>query len=755
MRWSTLKKYKKVLAIISGSLFFLFFLFLISVYSGFWGPVPSRSHLEEHRLDLATLITDHEGKTIGKIYQQDREPIEYEELPEHLTEALIATEDARFYDHKGTDMRSLMRVFFKTILLQDGSSGGGSTITQQLAKNLFGRKEMGALGLVAHKIRESVIASRLEELYTKEEILEKYLNTVSFPDNTFGIESASRHFFSKPAKALRTEEAALLIGTLKATHTYNPRLFPENSLERRNVVLSQMLKYGKISKDTYDSLSVTEIQLNLSPNRTSNGIAPYFREQVKRQLLLWATEYEKETGEEIDIYADGLTVKTTMDLEMQIKAEQALRKHMAALQQTFERSYGDHAPWNTSNDLMRAVIRNSTPYKHLKQNGLTEKEILDSLNKKQTKHVFSWEGKETRQLSTIDSLKHYIKLLNAGWVSLEASSGAVKTWIGGIDYRYFQYDHVNQSKRQVGSVFKPIVYATALEQGIPPCKYYGIRKVEYKNLEGWAPENASGKEDGKYMNYSMEYALSNSVNTVAVKVLEDAGIPNVLETAKRMGIDSELPAVPSLALGTAELSVLEMAEAYTSFLNKGRSSEPYFISEILNKEGDVLYRHEGQSGERVAAFSEKTAALMLEMLKSVVDEGTARRLREHYGIQSDLAGKTGTTQNNKDGWFVGLTHDLVSVSWVGLDDQRIGFSSTAVGQGANTALPMFAIWWKDMQQSPGFASLTNRSFTAPGENILEGLDCEPVKRDGFFKRLFKNPDKIKRRDFQGLSDDTK
>ncbi|WP_224490462.1 transglycosylase domain-containing protein [Robertkochia flava] len=743
------------MAIIIGSLFFLFTLFIISVFSGFWGPLPSGKDLEELQLDLATLITDHNGVPIGKIYQQDREPVRYEDLPEHLTEALIATEDARFYEHDGTDTRSLMRVFIKTILLQDASSGGGSTITQQLAKNLYGRKEMGFVGLVAHKIRESVIASRLEALYTKEEILEKYLNTVSFSDNTYGIESASRHFFSTPAKNLSIDQAAVLIGTLKATHTYNPRLFPEKSRERRNVVLAQMTKYGKLTEERYDSLTKLEIDLRLNTNRTSRGVAPYFREQVRKQLVQWARDYQKESGEELDIYADGLTIKTTLDLEMQVKAENALRTHMAPLQNAFEKSYGKQAPWITDKKLLASLYRNSAPYKDLANKGLGESAIMDSLDKKVTRQVFSWTGDEMKQLSIKDSLQHYLKLLNAGWVSVEASTGAVKTWIGGIDYRYFQYDHVAQSKRQVGSVFKPIVYATAIEQGIPACKYYELRKVEYQNLEGWTPDNASDKEDKNYMNYSMEYALSRSVNTVAVKVLEDAGINNVITTAKKMGIDTELPQVPSLALGTAEISVLEMAEAYTSFLNEGKSSEPYFITEILNKEGEVLYRREDRNTEREAAFSPRTASLVLQMLRSVVNDGTARRIRDQYGIQSDIAGKTGTTQNNKDGWFIGLSNDLVSVSWVGLDDQRVGFSNTAIGQGANAALPMFALWWKDLQKTPELKHVTNRTFASPEADILEDLDCDPTKKDGFFKRLFKNPNKTKRKNFEGLTEETK
>lgn len=742
----------KRLAIICGSLFFLFFLFILSIYAGFWGELPSKKELSNRQLDKATLITDHSGAPLGALYEVDRVPITYEDISPYLIDALIATEDVRFYEHDGVDTRSLFRVFFKTILLQDASSGGGSTLTQQLAKNLYPRKKAGMIGLLAAKIRESVIASRLEDLYTKEELLEKYLNTVPFSDNTFGVESASRHFFSKSAKDLSVEEAATLIGTLKATHTYNPRLFAERSLTRRNTVLHQMLKYDKLNQENYEQAKQKELLLRLNPLRIKNSTALYFKEQVRKELEKWAAAYQEHSGETVDIYTDGLEVITTLDLEMQQKAEKAMARHLAQLQNDFERSYGKGAPWAGNTALSRSVTEGSEAYKKLQRQGLSSEEIREALKEKKERQVFNWNGDHLQTMSVQDSITHYLKLLNTGWVSLEPRSGAVKTWIGGVDYRYLQYDHVTQSKRQVGSVFKPIVYATAIEQGVPPCKHYDLRKVAYENLEDWTPDNASEEDDRNYMNYSLEYALSRSVNTVAVKVLEDAGIDSVIAVARKMGITSPLPEVPSLALGTAELSVLEMATAYSAFLNEGKSSSPYFIEEIKDASGNVLYKHEPEDiAIKQPAFSAETAALVLEMLKSTVDEGTARRIRERYNISSDLAGKTGTTQNNKDGWFVGLNNDLVSVTWVGLDDQRLGFPSTQMGQGANSALPMFALWWKDLQRSDKLQQITTATFSASSEEVLEALDCEPVKKDGFFKRLFKNPNKTKRRNFKGLS----
>lgn len=742
--------YKKILAIISGSLFFLLTIFFIAIFSGFWGPVPGKKALQEQHLDLATVILDHQGKALGKLYREDRTPVHIDSLPPHLVEALIATEDVRFYEHSGTDTKSLFRVFFKTLVLGNASSGGGSTLTQQLAKNLFGREKRGPLSLVAHKVRESVIASRMESIYSKEEILEKYLNTVPFPDNTYGIVSASRRFFSKPASDLSLAEAATLIGSLKATHTYNPRLFPERSHDRRNVVLHQMMKYGKITPETYRELQTQPTALHINPVRSANGHARYFREQVRRELEVWAAKHEERTGEKIALYTDGLRIRTTLDLDMQQMAEAAMKQHMSALQKTFEKSYGSHVPWNSNSTLAKSVISNSEAYKKLRRQGVPDNAAMDSLNLRSKKQVFTWDGAKQYPMSTADSLLHYLKLINLGWVSLHPSSGAVRTWIGGIDHDYVQYDHVIQSKRQVGSIFKPIVYATALEQGIAPCTYYDLRKVAYENLGGWTPDNASDKDDKAYMNYSMEYALSRSVNTVAVKVMEDAGIANVVETAKKMGINSELPSVPSLALGTASLSVLEVAEAYTTFLNNGVPVNSYIIEEISDKEGNVLYTHKNET-EREQAISENTSQLMLEMLRTVVSEGTAKRLSDQYGITGDIAGKTGTTQDNKDGWFVGITPEVVSVSWVGLDDQRLGFRSTRIGQGANSALPLFALWWKKLQASSSHHALTLAKFPVPEDGITEALNCEPEKRDGFFKRLFKNPNKTRKKDFKGIA----
>ncbi|WP_317170425.1 transglycosylase domain-containing protein [Galbibacter sp. BG1] len=745
-----MKKYKKHILIAFGSLLGLFIVFVLSVYLGAWGPIPSEDELKNLDLDQATEILADDGRLLGKLYINDRQPIVFDSIPENLIHALVATEDARFYEHNGVDNRSLLRVLFKSILLQDESSGGGSTISQQLAKNLYPRKNLGSLGILVHKLRESIIAKRLEKVYSKEEILLNYLNTVPFSDNTYGIESASKHFFNKSTHQLSTSEAATLIGSLKATYYYNPKLFPQRSLERRNVVLSQMKNYNYLDEEAYDSLVKDSLKLDLQEYSYNDGLAPYFREHVRLYLKDWLREYNEKKDTSINIYTDGLKIYTTINYEMQQLAEQAVTEHISSLQQQFEASYGESAPWLTNKPLIETELSKTLAYKKLANKDYSKEQIWDSLQQKKPMSVFSWEGKQKDTMSTIDSIQHYLKFLNCGFVAINPKNGALKTWVGGINYEYFKYDHVIQSKRQVGSTFKPFVYTTALENGVDPCSYFSIAPVEYENLKGWTPKNATEEEDNDqdYMNYSMEFALSNSINTIAVKVLEKAGIQNTILQAQKMGISSTLPEVPSLALGTAEVSLMEMAKAYTSYVNKSKPAEPFFINKIEDHYGNSLWEPKKKKSESEEAFSDTTREIMLEMMKSTINSGTAARLRSTYGLTNDIAGKTGTTQNNKDAWFVGITPKLVSVTWVGLDNHQIGFKTTAMGQGANAALPIFGKWYLQMSKNKDFNTITRAKFDKPSEEVLESLDCDVEKKDGFFKRLFSNPDKKKRKKFK-------
>lgn len=723
-------------------------LFLLSVSLGFWGPIPGRRALADIRLDRASEVYTADSVLIGKFYLADRQPIPLSQIPQHTLDALVAIEDERFYRHSGIDYPSLMRVFFKTILLQNMGSGGGSTLSQQLVKNLYPRRKGGRVQLAADKVREMVAATRLERLYEKEEILELYLNTVSFGDNSFGIESAARKFFNKPASALRPEESATLIGMLKATHSYNPRLFPEASLGRRNLVLEAMARNGYLDTSQADSLAQTPLTLDYKPYNPNTGLAPYFREAVRKQVSAWL-DARPGSDTAMSLYTSGLKIYTTLNYRMQELAEGVTRSHMKQLQAAFEKAYGPRAPWLADRRFIDRYLRGSEAYRKLEGQGLEPKAIMDSLQQPRPLELTDWGG--TRQItgSTRDSLLHYAKMLQTGQLVIDARTGAILAWVGGIDYAHFKYDHVSQSRRQVGSVFKPVVYTAALEAGIRPCEYFSAREVRYENLEDWTPSN-SGDKDETFLNYSMQEALKNSVNTVAVKVLERTGIPRTIAQARALGIQADLPETPALALGAGSIGIPEVAGAYASFVNGGRPQEPYALLRIADRQGRLLYeRPNGHPLE--PAFSEQTRQVMLQMLQSVVEAGTAARLRSEFGLSGPIAGKTGTTQNNKDAWFVALTPNLVHVSWVGLESHELGFPNTRIGQGAHAALPLFANWYRGLANDPGLRPWTAGSFGQPDPETLRLIDCPPIKRDGFLKRLFSNPNKTKTRKFKNKS----
>ncbi|QXP55786.1 transglycosylase domain-containing protein [Cellulophaga sp. HaHa_2_95] len=726
-------------------LLLLFILFILSIRIGLWGEIPSKKELGNLEYQKASEVYAADSTLIGKYYLFDRQPIPFEEFPKNLLEALISIEDERFYSHSGVDYPSLMRVAFKSILMQDKSSGGGSTITQQLAKNLYPREERKNTNIAVDKIKEMFIAARLEDIYSKEELLYHYLNTVSFGDNTFGIESASLKFFNKKARDLNTEEAAVLVGMLKATYGYNPRVFPENSLKRRNLVLQAMQKNNFISATEKDSLIALPLKLDYKEFNYNDGLAPYFREEVRKQLLAWSST-QKEQGQEYNIYTSGLKIYTTLDFKMQQLAEEAMVAHLSTLQKDFEKSYGKNAPWLTNKKLLDKLLKRTNAYKKLKKEGLSEDKIIDSLSIKRKMTLAGWEGEKTVEANTLDSLQHYLKYLNTGSLGIDPTTGAVKTWIGGVNFKYFKYDHISQSKRQVGSTFKPIVYTAALENGIAPCTYFSAQEVAYENLKGWSPSN-SGSKDEAYLNYSMEQALSNSVNTVAVKVLEEVSVLKVIRQANKMGILEKLPSEPSLALGTGEIKITELAGAYASFVNNSKPVTPFLIQTISNSKDSILETFKPKIAD-TEAFSSETRQTMIEMMKETINSGTASRLRDAYNLPNAIAGKTGTTQNNKDAWFVGITPKLVHITWVGLDNHELGFKSTSLGQGANAALPMFALLLQKLNKDKEFNAITKAQFETTSDEVLQNLNCDPIKKDGFLKRLFKNPDKKKTKKFK-------
>jgi penicillin-binding protein 1A len=714
-----------------GAMFALVLLFILMVWVGIFGRIPSKKELLSVRHQQATEVYSADSVLLGRYYLQDRSMVPASEIPQSLRQALIATEDVRFYQHHGVDTRSLVRVLIKGIILQRESAGGGSTLTQQLAKNLYPRRSYWMFSLPINKVREILIARRLENAYTKDEILVLYLNTIPFGDNVYGIKTAAERFFSVPVNKLTVEQSAVLVGMLKATHRYNPRLYPARGKERRDVVLGQLAKYSFISEETRDSLRALPLKLKYRKMSHNTGLAPYFRSYIKPQLLQWCRDHIKDDGSRYNLYTDGLKIYTTIDSRVQLYAEQAMRSKMEQLQKKFINEIDKKS-------LQRVAMAKLTTlpsYRQLKQSGLSEKEILAELKKPGLRKVFSWKGETEMEISVYDSLVRHLQFLHAGLLAVDPINGQIRAWVGGIDHEYFQYDHVREStKRQVGSTFKPVVYAAAIEKGIGPCDYTSARKTSYTNMEDWTPSNS---DDGTYeQKFSMEGGLAGSVNTVSVKLLERTGISNAIETAHKMGITSDLPYVPSLALGTASISVMEMVGAYSVFANKGNYLEPFYITSITSGDGQVLESFQ-PGGESEQAISAETAALMLQMLKRVVNEGTGAGLRSTYGLSNDLAGKTGTTQSNTDGWFIGITPRLVVGCWVGADDPALHFRRTSSGQGATTALPIVAQLFQKVNKDNELRYISTARFAPLSSDLMAKLDCDLSRSDrNFFQRIF-------------------
>lgn len=721
---------------------------VVLVLAGVFGPLPDKKELSEVENPAATEVYSADSVLLGRFFIQERSTIQ--QIPETVEKALLATEDVRFYKHHGIDVLSLGRVLFKSILMGDESAGGGSTITQQLAKNLYPRENHGFLSMPVNKIREMIIAWRLEKTYDKKAILTLYLNTIPFADNTYGIEAASRRFFSVPTKSLSLEQAAVLVGMLKATHLYNPRLFPDRARVRRDVVLAQMVKYEYLDEETSRKLQQKPLDLKYHLITHNKGLAPYFRAHIKKELLEWCKNNTKANGEPYNLYTDGLKVYTTLDSRIQKVAEEAVSAQMAVLQNKFTQHWGSKDPWHNQPQVLKDAIRRSERYRKLKDQGLEEAEIDKIMNTKTLMNVFTWEGEKEMKMSPIDSIKHYLKFLNAGFVAMDPKSGAVLAWVGGINHHYFQYDHIKAStKRQVGSTFKPIVYAAALERGVDPCDFISSERTTYtniKDMDSWTPQNTDGKYDLKY---SMAGGLAYSVNTVSVKVLEQAGIDNTIALARKMGIESKMPDVPSLALGVADISMIEMVAAYSSFVNKGAPVKPYYIAGITTKRGEVIEKFKS-SAPNQQAMSPHTADMVLQMLQRTVNEGTAGRLRWEYGVYNDLGGKTGTTQSNADGWFMCVSPKLVIGSWVGADDPRIRFRSTSLGQGSSTALPIVAKFYQKLNQDKSFTPIAQAKFPRVSSEIASALSCPLYKSDvTFWETIFGVPDEPKnvKRDF--------
>lgn len=685
---------------------------------------PNMKELKRIQNPMASEVFTADSVLIGRYFIQDRTHVQYDDISPLVIEALIATEDIRFYEHEGIDFVSLGRVLVKSILLQDESAGGGSTITQQLAKNLYPRREYWMGSMLVNKLREAVTAKRIEKIYSKKEILTLYLNTIPFGDNTFGIQAAAKRFFSKDAKDLSLDQAAVLIGMLKATHNYNPRLFPQRSLARRNVVLAQMKKYNYITGNLKDSIQSLPMNLKYSQVTHVAEFAPYFREYLKQELERWCKNKKKEDGTNYDLYTDGLKIYTTIDSKLQQYAEKAVNKQMAELQKVFVSHFRDEKPWLDNKSVIMDAVRRTNRYRLLKEQGLSEDEILKELSKPVPTKLFSWEGEKDAEVSPIDSIKHHLQFLNAGFMAMEPATGQVKAWVGGISHDYFQYDHVKIStKRQVGSIFKPLVFASAIEQGISPCELISAGQETYIDEEGveWRPRNT---QYDYQLQYSMRGAMAYSVNTVSVKLIQRSGINNTIQIARDAGIESEMPDVPSIALGSSSISLMEMTGAYACIANDGVASFPYFVTSVEDREGNVFVEEFRPKVSGKRAMRKETAWQVRNMMQTVVQEGTASRLRWRYGIYNDVAGKTGTTQGNADGWFMAMTPKLVIGSWVGADDPRIRFESTRLGQGSNTALPMVAYFLKEINGDAEYNHISKAKFPSLPYELRRSLSCD-------------------------------
>jgi penicillin-binding protein 1A len=692
-------KYLKWLWIILLGPFLVFFILITLVGLGTFGTLPKVDELLNPKNNLATIVYSGDMKILGKYYSENRVNVKFEKLDKDLVNALIATEDARFYEHSGVDVKAIARSVTGVFI---GGKGGGSTITQQLAKMMFPRERLSKPELIVRKLKEWIIAARLERYYTKEEILALYLNKFDFLNLAVGVKSAAQIYFNRGQDSLTLEQAAMLIGMAKNPSLFNPIRFADTTLHRRNVVLKQMVKYGYLTQQKYDSLRTLPLGLSFRPEDHNDGLAPYFREYLRDNFLKsWCEKnVNPETDKPYNIYKDGLKIYTTVDSRMQQYAEEAVYEHMHDLQKIFSKECltKKNAPfaWNVSkgemDGIMVSSMKRSERFRELKAQGLSRQEILATFYKPSRMRVYSLRGEIDTVMTPYDSIKYYKSFLQTGFMAMEPQTGYVKAWVGGINHKHFKYDHVKVSKRQVGSTFKPFVYALAIQEGLSPCYQVANVRTCITTADGkdWCPNNSDGPNDkntGKMI--TLKKALALSINYVTAWVMKQYGPQAVVNLVKRLGVTSDIPEVPSICLGTPDISVFEMVAANSTFANKGTYIQPTFISRIEDKNGKVLEEFIPNSDE---VFSEEKAYAMIQLMRGVVQEGTGSRLRgTKYKLTNQIAGKTGTTQHNADGWFIGLTPDLAAGVWVGGEDRSIHFNSIVEGQGASMALP---IWGK-------------------------------------------------------------
>ena len=712
---------------------------------GLLGKMPEFRQLENPKTNLATQIYSSDNKVIGKFYFNDnRTPLYYEEIPKNLIDALIATEDERFYDHSGIDLRSTLRA-----IVYLGEKGGASTVSQQLARQLFtGVRSRNTLDAVIQKIKEWVIAVQLERRYAKKEILTMYLNLYDFNYNADGLRSAANIYFSKEPSDLLLEESAMLVGMLKNSSLYNPIRRPELVISRRNIVFQQMLRNEMLTQKEVDSLQQLPLQIQFNPQSHREGLATYFRAYLRQFMLNWIQDNPKPDGEKYNLYLDGLTIYTTLDSKMQTYAENAVKEHMSNLQDAF---FEQNTPkWNPTapfldltekevERLMDQAMRRSERWRKMKLAGKTEDDIKASFDQETAMKIFSWKGEIDTVMRPIDSIRHYKHFLRSGMMSMDPQTGHVKAWVGGINYKHFQFDHVYQGKRQIGSTFKPFVYASAIDQlKLSPCDsfpdgFYCVEARKFGAHEAWCPKNSGDRYTGMR---TLKNALANSVNTISARLIDKVGPGPISKLAADLGISSKIPNVPSIALGTADLSVYEMVAAYGAFANQGIYVKPVMVTRIEDKNGTVLFEATPETRDVLSAES---AYVTVKLLEGVTESGSGIRLRHRgaeennpyfgtvvtgypYEFQNPIAGKTGTTQNQSDGWFIGMVPNLVTGVWVGGEDRATHFNSIAYGQGATMALPIWALYMKKLYEDP-LLEVSIDSFPAP-KKVSIPLDCE-------------------------------
>lgn len=709
---------------------FIFLFLLVSLISTeLFFDLPSVVELQNPKSNLATVIYSSDSKTLGKYYSENRVSVKYYELDQDLIDALISTEDARFKDHSGIDVKALARSA-SGVITGNMNKGGGSTLTQQLAKMMFPRQKLSKPQMVLQKLKEWVIAARLEKNYTKDEILAMYLNKFDFLNQAVGIKSAAQIYFNRSQDSLEIQQAAMLIGMAKNPSLFNPIKKADTTLHRRNVVLSQMVKYGFLTKEKFDSLKALPLGIKFQPEDHNDGLAPYFREYLRENFMKeWCEKHiNPETNKPYNIYKDGLKIYTTIDSRMQGYAEEAVYEHMTDLQKLFNKECKTkkNAPfaWNVNKEqienIMVSSMKRSDRYRGLKNDGLSREEILVEFKKPVKMTVYSIRGEIDTVMSPWDSIRYYKSFLHTGFIAIQPTTGYVKAWVGGVNHKHFKFDHVKVGRRQVGSTFKPFVYALAIQEGYSPCYQVPNVRTCITTPDGkeWCPDNSDG-EKGTGKMITLRKALAGSVNYVSAFLIKRFGPEAVINLVRRMGITAPIDAVPSICLGTPDISVFEMVAANATFANKGTYIQPTFITRIEDKNGKVLEEFMPTTDE---VFSEQNAYAIIQLMRGVVDYGTGARLRGKYNLRNEIAGKTGTTQNNADGWFMGLTPELVAGCWTGGEERSVHFNSTNEGQGASMALP---IWGKFFQKiyADKTLKLTKAGFQKPNNMGDVELDC--------------------------------